>query len=289
MIAQDTLFYNKRSLDTGVKKIDLSTPIIMGILNATPDSFYDGGRYNSQKKIIEHTKKMINDGADIIDIGGYSTRPGAKDTEEKEETKRLIPVIKLLRKEFPKIVLSADTFRSVIAERSIEAGANIINDISGGTMDNKMFKTASRLKVPYILTHIKGTPQTMKEKANYKNVVKEVKEYFQKKVTELNSLGVKQIILDPGLGFAKELDHNYELVKHLPSFLSFKLPILIGCSRKSMINKILKIKPENALNGTTVVNTISLMNGANILRVHDVKEAKEAIKIVNFYKSLDQK
>jgi len=285
MPAQDTLFYRKYKLSLGIKNLDLSTPVVMGILNITPDSFYDGGRYKTPEKITLRIKQMIEEGADIIDIGGYSTRPGAKNISEKEELKRVIPIIELVRKHFPEIIISIDTFRSRVAEKAVKAGANIINDISGGTLDNKMFETAGKLNVPYILTHIKGTPQVMQVKPVYKNVVREVKKYFEQRIKLLKKSGVKQIIIDPGFGFGKALEHNYTLLKNLSQFQSFGFPVMAGISRKSMINKILKTSPEKALNGTTVANTIALMNGANILRVHDVKEAKEAVRMVSYLKN----
>lgn len=278
---------SKLKLDCGIKTLDLSTPAVMGILNITPDSFYDGGKYNSLKSIGIRAEKMIEEGAGIIDVGGYSTRPGAKEISEKEELKRVVPAIKFLRKQFPKAIISIDTFRSEVAVQTVEAGANIINDVSGGTIDPKMLDVVARLKVPYLLMHIKGTPQNMQEEPKYKNVTKEVKKYFTEKIQKLKAMGAGPLIIDPGFGFGKNLEHNYELLKNLSSFSSFKLPILVGISRKSMINKILKTKPKNALNGTVVGNTIALMNGANILRVHDVKEAKDAVKIVDYYKKTE--
>ena len=281
-MAQDTLFYNKFKLDCGIKILDLSTPAVMGILNVTPDSFYDGGKYDDTQSIKAQVEKMIEEGADIIDIGGYSTRPNAKDISEKEELERVIPALRSVRKEFPETIISIDTFRSLVAVKAVDAGANIINDISGGTLDKNMFSTLAKLKVPYILMHIKGTPQDMQKDPVYENVTDEVKKYFTENISELKNLGVSQIILDPGFGFGKTVEHNYQLLKDLPIFKSLGFPVMTGISRKSMINKVLKTKPENALNGTTVANTIALINGANILRVHDVKEAKEAIQIVAY-------
>ena len=260
-----------------------SAPIVMGILNVTPDSFFDGGKYNSEKVIVNQAKQMLEEGAAIIDIGAYSTRPGATDISEAEELKRLIPAIRTIRKEFQEAIISADTFRANIAKQAVEAGADIINDISGGTLDSKMFETVAKLKVPYILTHIKGAPQTMQENPEYANVTAEVKDYFKTKISELKKLGTEQIILDPGFGFGKTTEHNYQLLKHLDEFKCFGLPLLIGASRKGMIHKVLGIKAAEALNGTTVINTLALLNGANILRVHDVKEAGEAIKLLGYY------
>lgn len=268
------------------KELNLSSPDVMGILNITPDSFYDGGKFTDKKNILLHAEKMISEGADIIDIGACSTRPNAKDISEEEELKRLIPAIKLVRKKFTDVIISADTFRSSAAEKAIDAGADMINDISGGTMDKKMFETIGKLKVPYVLMHIQGTPQTMQANPQYKDVMKEVKEYFAEKIEKLKSLKVEQIIIDVGFGFGKTVEHNYTLLKHLSELNQFGFPILAGVSRKSMLNKVLGTTPETVLNGTTVANTIALMNGANILRVHDVKEAKEAVKIFNFTQNL---
>ncbi|MBI3500808.1 MAG: dihydropteroate synthase [Bacteroidetes bacterium] len=261
----------------------------MGILNVTPDSFFDGGKFTNEKNILLRTEEIISEGGDIIDIGGVSTRPNAPDVSEEEELKRLIPAIKLVRKKFPSAIISADTFRSKVAEEAINAGADMINDISGGSVivsgakqSHSMFETIAKLKVPYVLMHIQGTPQMMQKNPHYKNVVKEVKKYFSEKISRLQKIGVTQIIIDPGFGFGKNLEHNYTLLKNLSEFKSFGLPILVGISRKGMIQKVLGINPEEALNGTTAANTIALMNGANILRVHDVKEAKEAVKIFNF-------
>ncbi|MBI2269807.1 MAG: dihydropteroate synthase [Bacteroidetes bacterium] len=255
----------------------------MGILNITPDSFFDGGRYANEKSIIAHVEKMLDEGASIIDIGANSTRPGAMEVSENEELKRLLPVIKNLRKRYDRVIISADTFRSGIARKAIEAGADIINDISGGTMDNNMFATVADIKAPYILMHIQGTPKTMQKDPQYINVVEEVKSFFQKKIQQLNSSGIQQIIIDPGFGFGKTLNYNFALLKNLKEFRSFGYPVLAGLSRKSMINKVLGTLPADALNGTTVLNTLALLNGASILRVHDVKEAVETIKLVREY------
>ena len=279
------------------RNLELSTPAVMGILNVTPDSFYDGGKYTDDRSILLHAEKMIVDGADIIDIGACSTRPNAQEISEEEELKRLIPVVKLVRRKFQDIIISADTFRSKVAEYSVHEGADIINDISGGGfMDavipsaseesHSMFETVGKLNVPYILMHIKGTPQTMQRNPQYENIMDEVMSYFKERVRKLESLNVKQIIIDPGFGFGKTTEHNYTLLKHLSVFKEFGFPILAGVSRKGMINKVLGTKPEEALNGTTAANTIALMKGANILRVHDVKEAKEAVKIFNFTQNL---
>lgn len=282
MVAQDTVFYEK------VEQIfnHNSPPLIMGILNVTPDSFFDGGKFTSEIQWLEHTQQMIEEGADIIDIGAYSTRPGATNVPEQDEMERLVKVIKSVRKQFPELLISADTFRASIASKAIDAGANIINDISGGTMDDAMFSTIAKLKVPYILMHIQGTPKTMQEKPQYINVTDEVFAFFTSKLKELKDLGVSKVILDPGFGFGKTLEHNYQLLENLEKFNSIGLPVLVGFSRKSMVCKLLKVKPEEGLNGTSVLNTISLEKGAKILRVHDVKEAKEAVMIVEYLKKV---
>ncbi|MFH1320831.1 MAG: dihydropteroate synthase [Bacteroidota bacterium] len=283
---KSTVFFHNNTMSCKGKIFDLSSPAVMGILNVAPDSFYDGGRAGSVREIIERVKMMLDEGAGIIDIGGYSSRPGADDVDENEELKRLIPAIKTVHREFPDAVISADTFRSAVAQHAVNEGADMINDISGGTMDEEMFKTIARMNVPYILMHIQGTPRNMQDNPVYKDVVKEIIQYFTQKVNELMDLGVNDIILDPGFGFGKTLEHNYEILSKLSHFKIFELPLLVGLSRKSMINKLLERKADVALNGTTIVNTIALMNGAKILRVHDVKEAVEAIKIVNFVKTI---
>jgi dihydropteroate synthase len=262
------------------KLIDLEVPKVMGILNLTPDSFFDGGKYNSEKNAILQTKKMLEEKADFIDIGAYSSRPGAKDISEKEELQRILPVIKSVLREFPEVLISVDTFRSEVAKQCIESGACMINDISGGNLDMKMFKTVAELQVPYILMHMPGTPQTMQKMTDYTNITRDIIYYFSKKVSQLRDLGINDIILDVGFGFGKTIDQNYELLKNLELFKNLDLPLLTGISRKSMLYKPLDISPEEALNATTVANTISLMKGVNILRVHDVKQAVESIKIV---------
>ena len=258
-----------------------SIPKVMGILNSTPDSFYAGSRKTTEYDIHLRIEQILNEGADIIDIGGYSSRPGAKDVSAKEEMERLSRVLNIIRKEYSKAVVSVDTFRSEIAKECVEKyGVAIINDISGGTIDSKMFETAGRLHVPYILSHIKGTPSTMSEHCNYQDLMKELVLYFSQKVYELHQEGVNDIIIDPGFGFAKNLDQNYLLMKNLEDLKLFNLPILVGISRKTMIYKLLNTSPENSLNGATTLNTFALLHGASILRVHDVKEAVESIKII---------
>ena len=267
------------SINCNGKLIDLSTPKIMGILNITPDSFFDGGKYTNTAAIILQVDKMLKEGATFIDIGAYSSRPGAKHISEKEELERILPVVKLLIQEFPKILISVDTFRSTIAEQCIQNGACMVNDISAGNMDTTMFSTIAKLQVPYIIMHMQGTPQNMQTNPTYENVVKDVLYYFSKKINKLQNLGVNDIITDVGFGFGKTVEQNYELLKHLDLFKNLNTPMLAGLSRKSMLFKPLEITKDNALNATTSANTIALLKGANILRVHDVKEAFEAVKI----------
>lgn len=268
------------------KSIDLSIPKVMGILNITPDSFYDGGKYNSEKAMLKQAKKMLKQGATFIDIGAYSSRPNAKHISEEEELNRILPVIKILVQEFPNILISVDTFRSKVADKSIKAGACMINDISGGTLDNEMFKIIAKHQVPYILMHIKGTPQNMQQNPTYKNVVEEISAFFTKKVKELKQLNVNDIILDVGFGFGKTVAHNYEILNRLEEFQNLNLPILVGMSRKSMLYKVLDSNATKMRNATTVVNTIALQKRAQIVRVHDVKEAIECIKITTYITSI---
>jgi dihydropteroate synthase len=260
--------------------IDLSTPKVMGILNITPDSFYDGGHYQHENDILSQTEKMLNEGATFIDVGAYSSRPGANHVSEDEELQRIVPVVELLLKNFPDALLSIDTFRSKVAIETIDAGAAMINDISGGNMDDQMFQTISELQVPYILMHMQGTPQTMQNNPNYDHVTTDLIQFFSKKLFELRQLQVKDVIIDVGFGFGKTIEHNFQLLSELNYFQTLNAPILAGISRKSMLYKTLNIQPQEALNATTAANTIALMNGANILRVHDVKEAVECVKIV---------
>lgn len=269
-----------KSINCNGKLIDLSSPKVMGILNITPDSFFDGGKYSNETAIISQVEKMLNNGATFIDIGAYSSRPGAKHISEEEELNRIIPVVQLLAKEFPTILISADTFRSNVAEQCIQNGSCIINDISAGSLDTKMFSTIAKLQVPYIIMHMQGLPQNMQSNPTYKNTTQELLSYFSSKIAELRSLGVNDIITDVGFGFGKTIAHNYELLKNLTLFKNLEVPMLVGISRKSMLHKPLNISAEDALNATTSANTIALLNGATILRVHDVKEAMEAIQIV---------
>ncbi|MCU4165013.1 dihydropteroate synthase [Marinilabiliaceae bacterium A049] len=253
----------------------------MGILNITPDSFFDGGQYQHKVDILHRCEQILKEGAQIIDIGAYSTRPGAENISEAEELKRLTTSLEWIRKEFPDIIISVDTFRSFVAEKVVcDFEVDIINDIAAGELDQKMFKTIARLGVSYIMMHMKGTPQNMQENPQFTNLIQEVSSYFSRKVEELTWLGANDIIIDPGFGFGKTLDHNYQLLRELKQFQLFELPVLVGVSRKSMIYKLLELDAAHALNGTSVINTIALLNGANILRVHDVKEAVECVKLV---------
>tara|TARA_R110001583_G_scaffold145096_1_gene297093 strand:- start:31749 stop:32576 length:828 start_codon:yes stop_codon:yes gene_type:complete len=268
-----------KSINCNGRLIDVSTPKIMGILNITPDSFFDGGKYTNSAAIILQVDKMLKEGATFIDVGAYSSRPGAKHISEKEELERIVPVVKLLIQEFPEILISVDTFRSSIAEQCVSNGACMVNDISAGNMDTTMFSIIAKLQVPYIIMHMQGTPQNMQTNPIYENVVKDVLHYFLKKINELRNLGINDIITDVGFGFGKTVKQNYELLKHLDLFKNLNAPMLVGLSRKSMLYKPLEITQDNALNATTSANTIALLKGANILRVHDVKEAFEAVKI----------
>ena len=261
--------------------VDLSSPKVMGILNITPDSFFDGGKYKSESDILSQVEKMLRHGATFIDVGAYSSRPGAKHISEEEELNRILPVINLLIKSFPEIIISVDTFRSRVAQETINAGAAIINDISGGTMDENMFTIAANLKVPYILMHMLGTPQNMQRNPVYSDVTREIISFFAAQIHKLHQLKLNDIIIDVGFGFGKTIDHNFEILKNLSLFKSLDTPILAGISRKSMLYKTLNISAQQALNATTSANTIALLNGASILRAHDVREATEAIKIVN--------
>jgi dihydropteroate synthase len=261
--------------------IDLSSPKVMGILNITPDSFYDGSFYNTDKELLLQVEKMLNEGAAFIDVGAYSSNPNAISISETEELKRIISIVELILKQFPDALLSIDTFRSNVAKHCIEIGACMINDISAGQLDTKMLATISGLNVPYILMHMKGTPQTMQQNTNYNDLLKDILFYFSERIAEARKLGIVDLIIDPGFGFAKTLEQNYVLLNKLELFKMTELPILVGFSRKSMIYKLLNNSATEALNGTTALNTIALQKGANILRVHDVKEAMECIKLTN--------
>ena len=262
--------------------LDLTKPKIMGILNITPDSFFDGGDYNSEYKILNQVEKMLTEGADIIDVGGHSSRPGAKKISIEKETERVIPIIKLIAGKFKNIIISIDTFRSEIARKAIEAGASIINDISGGDLDKKMYEVAGELKVPYIIMHMKGVPSNMQNETKYDNIIFDIIKNLSYKIDLAKKAGVLDIIIDPGFGFGKSLKDNFKILKNLSSFKQLNQPIMVGLSRKSMIYKLLESSANDALNGTTCLNSISLNNGANIIRVHDVKEAKETVKLIEF-------
>ena len=276
----------KNTINCNGKIINFTEPLVMGIINITPDSFYKASRYNSEEKIILRTQQIINEGGKIIDIGAYSSRPGAVDISQDKELERLEFALKIINENFSDIIISVDTFRSEIAKQVVEKyGVAIINDISAGAFDNKMFQTIADLNIPYIIMHMKGNPKNMQENPTYENLLKEIILYFSEKIHELQLLGVNDIIIDPGFGFGKTLEHNYEILNNLKKFLIFDLPILIGLSRKSMIYKVLNTTPEKSLIGTTVLNTVGILNRANILRVHDVKETVETIKLLKKVKS----
>jgi dihydropteroate synthase len=274
----------KKTINCKGKLIDLSQGRIMGILNVTPDSFFDGGKFNESDSQLSQVEKMLHAGADFIDIGGFSTRPGADEVSEDDELKRVIPIIESISNKFPEAIISIDSFRAKVAEEAIKTGAAIINDVTAGEGDPDMFATVARLQVPYIIMHKQGTFKDMQAEPHYENVVKEVIQYLSFKIEKLTELGVHDIIVDPGFGFGKTLEHNFQLLKHLDLLRILGKPILAGVSRKSMINKLLKTKPENALTGTIAVNSLARLAGADILRVHDVKEAVETLKVINFYR-----
>ncbi len=269
-----------KSVNIGGKLLQLDTPIVMGIVNITPDSFYSGSRKETLNDAIKQAEQILEDGGTIIDIGGQSTAPTSSMLDASEELKRISPIIREIRKTFPNAILSIDTFYSEVAKAAVEEfGVNIINDISGGQIDEKMLETVAKLNVPYILMHMRGTPQTMQQLTNYDNLLKDIFYYFSQKVSQLNQLGVNDIIIDPGFGFSKTVEQNYKLIANLKYFDIFELPLMVGISRKTMIYKLLDTTPSESLNGTTALNTFALNSGANILRVHDVKQAVECIKI----------
>ncbi len=280
---KNNFFHINKTLNCAGKLLDLSTPLIMGILNVTPDSFYDGGRYINSDPLLKQVEKMLAEGAGIIDVGGMSSRPGAAIISEEEELKRVIKPIELIGKNFPEAIISIDTIHSKVARLGIEAGASIINDVSAGNIDKEILRIAAAYKTPYILMHMKGMPNTMQKDPNYENLLLEITDFFIEKIKACNEAGINDIVLDPGLGFGKSLNDNYLLLKRLRDFDFLQKPILIGASRKSMIYKLLECSPEEALNGTTAAHTMALMNGASILRVHDVKAAKEAILLYKAY------
>lgn len=276
---KDIVFSTKNTLNIKGKIVDLSTPKVMGIINVTPDSFYPGSRTMDEKAVLGKAEKMLEAEATFLDIGGYSSRPGSEDISAEEEIRRITRAIRTIMQHFPAAIISIDSFRTSVVKSAFDEGAVMINDISGGALDAEMFQTAAALRAPYILMHMKGTPQTMHLLADYEDVVLEVMDYFQKRVVELQKFGVLDIIIDPGFGFSKTVDQNYVLLKNLGYFNALELPLLAGLSRKSMIFKTLEGRQEDTLNGTTVLNTIALMQGVKILRVHDVKEAVEAVTL----------
>ncbi|WJJ97966.1 dihydropteroate synthase [Algibacter luteus] len=260
--------------------IDLSSPKVMGILNITPDSFYDGGKHKNEREVLKHVEQMLNEGATFIDVGAYSSRPNAEHISETDELNRILPIVNLILRAFPEVILSIDTFRSEVAQKCIEAGAAIINDISAGKLDSNMLTTIAKLQVPYIMMHMRGNPKTMQKLTEYDDLLKDILYYFSERIAAANASGIIDVIIDPGFGFAKTLEQNFELLNKLQLFNTIEKPLLVGVSRKSMIYKPLKNSAKEALNGTSVLNTVALQKGASILRVHDVKEALECIKLV---------
>jgi dihydropteroate synthase len=279
----------KNTINLNGQILNLAQPVVMGILNVTPDSFFDGGKYKTEKKVISRAEEILKQGGSVIDIGAISTKPGSEAISTKEEIDRLLPAVRAVKKNFPDAFISIDTYRSWVALKVIEdCGPCMVNDVSGGSFDAHMFDTVGKLGVPYILMHMQGTPLKMQEKPEYEDIIREISLFFTDSVKKLTKAGVKDVIIDPGFGFGKTLEHNYELLNRLDSFKVFQLPLLVGVSRKSMIYKLLKSNPEEALNGTSVINTLALMGGADILRVHDVREAVEAIRIMNMVRSTSE-
>ena len=279
-------FKRKNTISLNGKLLDLTDPLVMGILNVSSDSFYDGGKYVTEDAVLKRVEQMIEEGVDIVDVGAISTRPGSDSVSTKEELTRLLPAVTAIRKHFPDIPLSVDTFRSWVALRVIdEIGECIVNDISGGNFDEHMFDTIAKLGVPYILMHIQGTPRSMQDNPQYEDIIKDISKYFSEKVRKLTKAGVRDVIIDPGFGFGKSLNDNYDLLNKLDSFKVFQLPLLVGLSRKSMVYKLLETDPENALAGTITANTMALLGGADILRVHDVREA---VQSVNLFKKIKE-
>ncbi|HSY62035.1 MAG TPA: dihydropteroate synthase [Cytophaga sp.] len=277
---KDTFFYRKTTSSSKGKLIDWSKPTVMGIINVTPDSFFDGGVNNSVKTALEKAAEMVEAGVDIIDVGGYSSRPQAIDISEEEEIARIIPVIHALRKQYPLLLLSVDTFRAAVAQKALESGVDIVNDITGGVFDEAMFDVVAEHHAIYCMMHMRGTPQTMTQQTDYKDLISDIIQFFVEQLKKARDKGIRDIILDPGFGFAKTEQQNYQLLKELDVFKIFGLPVLVGISRKSMIYKRLKVNASEALNGTTVLHTIALQNGAHIFRVHDVSEVKEAFELL---------
>lgn len=268
--------------------IDLSSPKVMGVLNLTPDSFYDGGKHKNENDILSHVERMLTEGATFIDVGAYSSRPNADYVDEATELKRILPIIAVILKEFPETLLSIDTFRSTVAKPCVDAGAALVNDISAGKMDEQMLTTVANLQVPYIMMHMRGTPKTMQQQTEYSNLTKDILFYFSERIHTAKALGIKDIIVDPGFGFAKTLEQNFDLMNQLELFKIAEKPLLVGISRKSMIYKTLGTTANEALNGTSVLNTVALQKGASILRVHDVKEAVECIKLTHALKNKNE-
>jgi dihydropteroate synthase len=279
--AENKIFCTNQTMNIRGRLLSLANPAIMGVLNVTPDSFYDGGKYDSDEAILAQTETMITAGATFVDVGGYSSRPGADDISVDEEIRRISKAIKLIVKNFPETIISIDTFRSQVAHVAVQEGASLINDISGGGLDEGMSALVARLQVPYVLMHMRGNPQTMNQLSDYENIVKHVADYFHRKIDHLHKLGVKDIIIDPGLGFAKKAEQSFKVLDALNYLKIFNKPILVGISRKSMIWKTLKTTPDLSLNGTTCLNTFALLRGANILRVHDVREASEVCRLIS--------
>jgi dihydropteroate synthase len=278
---ENSFFSTNQTLNVQGRLFDLRTPLVMGVLNVTPDSFYDGGRYQTESAILNHVEKLLGEGALFIDVGAYSSRPGATDISVEDESKRALFALQIIMRNFPHALVSIDTFRSDVAYAAVNEGACLVNDISAGDLDLRMFETVARLNVPYIAMHMRGNPTTMTSLTGYENLLKEMVSYFQDKVNRLTQMGVKDVIIDPGFGFAKTVEQNFYLLNQLDYFKLLGKPIAVGLSRKSIIWKTLSISADNALNGTTSLNTIALMKGANILRVHDVKEAMEVVKLVS--------
>jgi dihydropteroate synthase len=277
-----------RYINAGGRLLDLEIPKVMGIINITPDSFYKGSRYITDEEILGTATRMLGDGADILDVGGYSSRPGATDISGDEESNRVLKAVKLINRKFPEAIISVDTFRADIArEAVVECGAKMINDISGGDSDKRMFSVVEKLNVPYILMHMKGDPRTMQNKPVYEDIVADILKWFGERIFKLKSEGLKDIIIDPGFGFGKTIDHNFELLQRLGDFSIAGLPVLVGISRKSMIWKTLDISVDEALNGTTALNAIAIFNGADILRVHDVKEAVQTVRLIKKVKNIE--
>jgi dihydropteroate synthase len=276
---QNSGFSTNKTWNVNGRLLDFSTPKVMGILNVTPDSFYDGNRYSDHTAALDQTEKMVRDGADMIDIGGYSSRPGADDIPADEEARRVVAITAAIAKQFPQVLISIDTFRSEVAAKALDAGAGILNDITGGDYDPTLRKLARARRAPYIIMHMRGTPKTMNQLAQYDNVVKEVVRDLQQKIHDYRQEGLTDLAIDAGFGFAKTVDQNFEMLRNLNAFATIGPPLLVGISRKSMIWRTLEIKPEDALNGTTALNMAALLKGADILRVHDVKEAVECVKL----------